>query len=382
MTLNLERAGYTLKHPEELLTPCLLVYPELIKSNLEAMLAIAGGASRLRPHVKTHKTPEIVQLALDSGIVKHKCATLREAEMLAECGVPDVLVAYPQVGPAIERFVQLVSQHGQTHFSTIVDDPGATKRLGLELDRQGLKLDVLVDIDNGMHRTGIPVDAGAAELCRLVAANDSMRFAGLHVYDGQNHQPSLAERQLAVAELLKPVIELVDQLASESITVPKLVCGGTPTFAVFAATFPDERPVAVEFSPGTCVLSDFNYGRDYPDLNGIRNAAVLMTRVISKQPGAEHFTCDLGNKAIAADPPSGERCHFLGLTDVALVKQNEEHLMVRCAEAQDLKVGDVLYALPAHICPTTALHQFIHPVEGGQIVGRWEVNARDRIYSI
>jgi D-serine deaminase-like pyridoxal phosphate-dependent protein len=382
VTSNLELAGYALQRPAELLTPCLLVYPELIKSNLQAMLAIAGGASRLRPHVKTHKTPEIVQLGLDAGILKHKCATLREAEMLAECGVPDVLVAYPQVGPAIERFVRLVKQHSQTRFSTIVDDLDATVQLGQEVDQHGLELDVLVDIDNGMHRTGVPVDAGAGDLCRFVATSKFLQFAGLHVYDGQNHQPDLAERQAAVAELLKPVLELVEQLGSESITVPKLVCGGTPTFAVFAAKFPKECPIPVEFSPGTCVLSDFNYGRDYPDLDGIRSAAVLMTRVISKQAGAEHFTCDLGNKAIAADPPAGERCHFLGLTNVELIKQNEEHLMVRCAEAKNLRVGDVLYALPAHICPTTALHRYIHPVEGGQIVGRWEVTARDRIYSI
>ncbi|MEM7477580.1 MAG: D-TA family PLP-dependent enzyme [Planctomycetota bacterium] len=374
-------ATYALQDPSKLITPCLLVYPTIIQRNLEASLRIAGSVERLRPHVKTHKTPEIVRMQLEMGITKHKCATLCEAQMLAEQGVADVLIAYPQIGPAIARFVRVVQEFPNTNFATLVDNLQAAQALEACLANSGRQADVLVDIDNGMHRTGIPAGAGAKAIYEFLHQSTSIRAAGLHVYDGQNHQPSLQERKDSVARLMQPVIALVQELEDAGMEVPKLVCGGTPTFGVFADFDLPGLKSKIECSPGTCVLSDFNYGRDYPDLEGIEHAAVVMTRVISKQPGSGQFTCDLGNKAIAADPPAGRRCHLLGLTDAVEVKQNEEHLMVRCQGADDFQVGDVLYAIPAHICPTSALHRHMHVIREGQHIDTWEVTARDRIYS-
>lgn len=375
----IEVETFALADPDSLITPCLLVYPERIRHNLELMLRIAGGTERLRPHVKTHKTPEIVQLELELGIVKHKCATLREAEMLAECGAKDILVAYPQLGPAIGKFVELANRYSETRFSTLVEHEEPARQL-IDSAASGGKVGIWIDIDNGMHRTGIPA-ARALSLVKLVSEASSVELRGLHVYDGQNHQPSRQEREQAVAELMQPVLQLIGECRTAGMEIPTLVCGGTPTFPVFAALSESELGVRIELSPGTSVLSDFNYGRDYQDLGEVQHAAVLMTRVISKQPDSGQFTCDLGNKAVAADPPAGTRCHFLGLKDVVQNKQNEEHLIVQCSEADKLKPGDVLYALPAHICPTVALHRFIHPVDDGDVIGRWEVTARDRLYS-
>ena len=115
-------AWYEVTSSDRLLTPCMLVYPDIIRRNLAEMIRIAGSVERLRPHVKTHKTPQIVKLALEAGIAKHKCATLLEAAMLAECGVPDVLIAYPIVGPAIDKLVQLMIQFPGTQFRCTVDN--------------------------------------------------------------------------------------------------------------------------------------------------------------------------------------------------------------------------------------------------------------------
>lgn len=376
----LELSNYELVDTSKLITPCVLVYPDLIRQNLEASLRIAGDVSRLRPHVKTHKTPQIVQMQLELGITKHKCATLCEARMLAEQSVGEILVAYPQVGPAIAKFCSLVREFSAVKLATIVDDMGCAKQLGECLASHDLQADVYLDIDNGMHRTGIPAGESAKAIFELLCDHPNMHAAGLHVYDGQNHQPSLTERQESVSELLKPILEMVEQLKASGREVPKLICGGTPTFGVFAGLDLQLEGTEIECSPGTCVLSDFNYGRDYPDLTGIQHAAVVMTRVISKQPGSGQFTCDLGNKAIAADPPAGSRCHFLGLDNAVEVKQNEEHLIVRCDNADDFQVGDVLYAIPAHICPTMALHRYVHVIRDGKHEDTWEVSARDRIY--
>ena len=121
-------APYTLADPSAVPSPALLFYPALIRQNLRRAVEIAGGPDRLRPHVKTHKTREIVRLWLDLGVGKHKCATLAEAEMLAECGAPDVLIAYPLVGPNAERLAGLAERFPKTRFSTLADDPTPSER--------------------------------------------------------------------------------------------------------------------------------------------------------------------------------------------------------------------------------------------------------------
>ncbi len=375
---------YRIANISELMTPCLLVYPDIIRSNLAEMLRIAGGATRLRPHVKTHKCADIVRMALAMGINKHKCATLAEAEMLANCGAPDVLIAYPQTGPSIEKLLDLTQLFAQTEFTTVVDNALALRELAAVTSRRGISLQVLIDIDSGMHRTGIAPDADAVELAREIVDCSTLRLVGLHVYDGHNHQSDLQERQSAVAALMQPVFQLVKQLRGEGIPIDKVVCGGTPTFPVFAEL---QVPVEImqggrlelELSPGTTVLSDFNYGKNYRDMSGIRHAAMLLTRVISK-PGKDLLTVDLGYKAVASDPPAGHRCSFPELPDVEQIQHSEEHLVLRTSAAGSYQVGDVLYAIPAHICPTVALHAQLQVVENGHVTGNWPVSARHRLY--
>ncbi len=108
---------YRLKDPSQVFSPSLLFYKDLIQSNIARTLAIAGGPERLRPHVKTHKTREIVRLQLAAGITKHKCATIAEAEMLASCNVPDVLFAYPIVGPNCGRVARLAAKFSRLRDS-------------------------------------------------------------------------------------------------------------------------------------------------------------------------------------------------------------------------------------------------------------------------
>src|SRR5262245_37196399 len=112
---------YLVKDPSAIFSPALLFYKDVIQHNIRRMIERAGGAHRLRPHCKTHKTREIVQMQLAVGVTKHKCATIAEAEMLAQVGVPDVLLAYPIVGPNCRRFAQLVQRYPKTQFATLAD---------------------------------------------------------------------------------------------------------------------------------------------------------------------------------------------------------------------------------------------------------------------
>src|SRR5262245_3094317 len=133
---------YRLTDPAAVFSPSLVFYPDLIRRNISRVIEMAGGPTRLRPHVKTHKTREIARMLLDAGVTRHKCATIAEAEMLATAGAPDVLIAYPLVGPNLGRLVALIRKYPNTKFSTLFDDPDATRALSAAMKAAGLTVEV------------------------------------------------------------------------------------------------------------------------------------------------------------------------------------------------------------------------------------------------
>jgi len=367
---------YRIEDTSEIFTPALLVFRELLEQNLGTMIRIAGRPDRLRPHCKTHKIAEIAQWQLAKGVAKHKCATLAEAEMLARTGVCDIFLAYNLVGPNIPRAVRLLQAYPDICLAVTADHPEPVAALGKAMHGAGLSIDVLLDIDVGMHRTGMEVGAEALALYRQIAGTPGLRPGGLHVYDGQNHQTAVAERRAAVHALWQRVVPFRDQLRSKGLPVPRIVAGGTGTFPVYAEI---DDPT-LELSPGTTVFYDAGYAAAFPDLP-FQLAALLLTRVIGR-PGPDRLTVDLGTKACASDPPAGRRLVFPDLPDAEQVLQNEEHLMLKTPRAEQFQPGDELLAIPWHICPTTALHKQVYVISAGRLVARWDVAARDRWLTI
>ena len=170
---------YVLANAAEVPSPALLVFPDRAAENIRRMVARAGSVGRLRPHVKTHKLPEVLRMHLDAGVTAFKAATPAECEMAASAGAPDVLLAYQPVGPAASRLVALAQAFPQTRFSTVVDDPAAARALGAAAVAAGLVLDVCVDIDCGMHRTGVEPGRDAEALYALLATTPGLRPAGM-----------------------------------------------------------------------------------------------------------------------------------------------------------------------------------------------------------
>jgi D-serine deaminase-like pyridoxal phosphate-dependent protein len=152
-----------------------------------------------------------------------------------------------------------------------------------------------------------------------------------------------------------------------------IVAGGTPTFPIHA-----RRP-EVECSPGTCVLWDAGYAASCPDLDFL-HAALVLTRVISK-PSNSRLCLDLGHKAIAAEKPH-PRVQFLNLPDANAVTHSEEHLVIETSRANEFAVGDVLYGVPRHVCPTVALHAEAVVIRNGIAEDKWKIAARDRRLSV
>jgi D-serine deaminase-like pyridoxal phosphate-dependent protein len=320
------------------------------------MIAMVGGRrERLRPHVKTHKMPDIVRLQMAHGINKCKCATIAEAEMAAQCGIEDVLIAYQPVGPKVARVARLIESFPKTRFSVIADDEQVLRSLPSSFE-------VLLDIDMGQHRTGVEPGETAAWLYRL-------RPGGLHIYDGHLSLADPAERKKAWDAALAPVLRLIKELSS----VPRIVAGGSPTFAFWA------RETDFECSPGTAFLWDHSYGNKLRDLDFLP-AALVLTRVVSK-PGSNRLCLDLGHKAIGPENPH-PRVHLLDLPEAMAVGHSEEHLVIETPHAATYRVGDCLYGVPAHICPTVALYATATVVKNGAASGLWKVTARDRTLTI
>jgi D-threonine aldolase len=371
------RPEYPLANVAEIASPVLVFHPALIARNIRATIAAAGGADRLRPHVKTHKTAEIVRMQLLAGVTKHKCATIAEAEMLAAADAPDVLISYPMIGPNVFRLSKLIAKYPGTAFSSIVDHPIQLVQLSKALADANQTIDVLIDLNVGMNRTGIAPGPEADDLYAKIATSPGVRPGGIHAYDGHNNAESLAEREALARTTLATVLAMRERHERAGRPVPRIVSGGTPGFPGYAQV----RDVpGLECSPGTYVLHDLGYGSKYPDL-GVVPAAVLVTRVVSR-PTPNRVTLDLGNKSVAADPPLAKRVYLLDFPDYTIVMHSEEHLVVETDGADRYLPGDVVYAIPSHVCPTVALHREALVAEGNRVVGRWTIAARDRFLSI
>jgi D-serine deaminase-like pyridoxal phosphate-dependent protein len=369
-------ARYAIADASDIFSPSLIVFRDLVEQNLAQMVRIARDPKRLRPHCKTHKMRAIIALQLAAGVTRHKCATVAEAEMLAEAGVRDIFLAYNPVGPNVRRVVRLAEKFPHVRLSVTADHPAPLAALGQVASAAGKTVEVLLDIDSGQHRTGIPVSPRARELYQQIAATKGVAPGGFHLYDGQNHQKDLAERRAAVMAGYEPAARLRDELVASGIPVPRIVAGGTGSFPIFAQL---DDP-AIELSPGTIIFNDAGYSEMFPDLE-FTPAALLLTRVISR-PTPNRVTCDLGYKAVASDPPAGNRLRFPDLPDAKAVLQNEEHLVLETEQAGRFEPGDELFAVPRHVCPTSALHKFVYVVSGGKLIGTWEVSARDRVLTI
>jgi D-serine deaminase-like pyridoxal phosphate-dependent protein len=370
--LNKEKnAWYEPKNPQNIFSPALLIYPHRIEANIQHLIEIAGDVGRLRPHVKTHKMAEVVTMHQKYGIDKLKCATIAEAEMVASCGVRDVLLAYQAVGPTQQRLVALARRFPDTQFGCLVDNEQVLRQLTAVLSPTEVQLNVWIDVDNGNGRTGISPGSAAENLAKLISDAPQLTFAGFHVYDGQFAGYAIDTRIEKVNEAFLPVYEMVKRLEAEGVEVNNIVAGGSPTFPVHALH------ADIDLSPGTYVLWDAGYSTICPELPFVP-AAVLLTRVVSK-PTVNRLCLDLGHKAVAAENPLDKRVRFLNAPEAKYIDQKEEHLVIEVANGEDFNLGDILYGVPWHICPTVALHQEATVIdENGAVTAQWPIVARNR----
>ena len=360
---------FTIKNIDEIDSPALVIYKERVQNNIRFLIGMVNGKlEHLRPHVKTNKISEVCSIMMEAGITKFKCATIAEAEMLALLKAPDVLLSYQPVGPKVNRLAALVEKYPATHFSCVVDNMQAAEYLSQVFAEKKLHLDVFIDLNTGMNRTGIPA-THATQLFEAVNLLPAVKVVGLHAYDGQISDTDVSNRKQHVDKGFSKVLILAAIIEAITKQPLKIVAGGSPTFPIYA-----ER-ADVECSPGTFVFWDWGYKNGMPD-EPFEYAALVITRIISIVD-THTITTDLGHKSVAAENPF-PRVHFLNAPEVTPISQSEEHLVARVADSSVYKTGDVLYGVPVHICPTVALYERAVVIENSIAADEWKVIVRDR----
>lgn len=364
-----EQAWYEINNADGLDTPAIAIYIERVKKNIATLIASIDDVSRLRPHVKTHKSPEVTRLMLDAGVTKFKCATIAEAEMLALAEAPDVLLAYQPVGPKAKRLLSLIQKYPSTKFSCLVDNKETASALSAVFLEDSRTVDVYIDLNVGMNRTGI-IPEDAFNLFKFSETYIGIQIVGLHAYDGHIRDVDFAERKRRCDEAFQKILDLQQKILSDANRKLIIVAGGSPTFSIHS------QRKEIECSPGTFVYWDKGYEQILAEQHYLP-AALIVTRVISK-PAADVICIDLGHKAIASESALPQRVSFLNAPNLKPAGHSEEHMVLSVEDGKNFKVGDVLYGVPYHVCPTVALHDQSAIVEGHVVVKYWETLSRNR----
>jgi D-serine deaminase-like pyridoxal phosphate-dependent protein len=359
---------------DEALTPALVIYPEIVASNLERTLALLGGdGSRWRVHIKTAKVGYTLRMLVERGFRKFKCATTLELLTACECGAEDVLFAYPSMGANARRVQELAAQFPQVRVSVLAENEDQMRQW------RGSRVGVFLDINPGMNRTGVEQNA-VAEIVELVRAiySAGLKFYGLHYYDGHLGGLAFEERAKAAHRGYDQLLKIVATLENGGMQVPEVITAGTPSFpaALSYAGFRGQSFVH-RVSPGTIVYCDATSLAQLPAEYGYRPAALVMARVVSR-PRAGTVTCDAGHKTVSADA-GVPTCVALGHPELTPLSPSEEHLPFSVADgARGPKIGDILYLLPRHVCPTVNNFDCALLVRDGEIEAVEKVSARGR----
>lgn len=363
-------AWFTINDTATLDSPAMVIYPERVKANIQLAISMAGDINRLRPHIKTNKSSGAINLMIAAGIRKFKCATIAEAELLALCGAGDVLLAYQPSGPKLQRFISLIQQFPATRYSCITDSLSAAREQSKAFASVGLNVPVYIDLNVGMNRTGIVPGEEARQLYSFLSGSPGVMPAGLHAYDGHIRGEDLNARTKDCDAAFALVSDFKKQLEDSGFNVPVTIAGGSPSFPIHA------KRKGVECSPGTFIYWDKGYLTSCPEQSFLP-AALVISRIVSL-PSRGKVCTDLGHKSVGSENEMGRRVFFLNADDLQPVSHSEEHMVADAPADHSYKVGDILYGLPWHICPTVALYERSFTVENGNITGEWKHEARDR----
>lgn len=357
-------------------TPCLVIESSVVDANIAAMSEVAKrNGVQLRPHAKTHKLPEMAARQIAAGAAGITVAKISEAEVMAAGGITDIFVAYPLVAASkIERAVRL-SQAG-VRLIVGADSLEGAKRISDAAVREGVELEIRLEIETGLRRTGVRID-DAVQLAKQITALDGIRLTGIFTYRGAMYNgTSTLDLRAAGHEEGLIMASVATVLRSEGLAIQDVSVGSTPT-AAYAA----EVGGVTEIRPGTYIYQDrmqAAFGVSTID----DCAGAVMATVISR-PSDDLIVIDGGSKTFATDVQPGTSPlylqgfgHIVGAPDAVLERMTEEHGMIRVRTDAVYRVGDVIRIIPNHICSTVNLHSFVYIADAAGQMRKAAVAAR------
>jgi len=365
-------ARYRISDTDDLLTPALVLYPDAIASNIACTLRLLhGDANRWRVHVKTAKFAYTLRALVERGVRNFKCATTLELLLACRSGAGDILLAYPVMGASARRAREIAAEFPHIKFSVLAENEAQLQQW------RGSSFGIFLDINSGMNRTGIEQNHAEKVLQLVRAVRDAgLAFRGIHYYDGHLgnlHEPA----RTAVAHAgYDSLLKILSEIEASGMTIPEVITSGTPSFPC-SLTHAGLRAGRFlhRVSPGTVTYNDATSLAQLPSAHGYRPAALVLARVVSNpRPGI--FTCDAGHKAVSADA-GVPTCLVLGHPELTPLPPSEEHLPLAVKEgAVGPEVGDLIFLLPRHVCPT--VNNFDHALlaQDGQILSVETVSAR------
>lgn len=351
-------------------TPALVIDAGALERNIARMAAyFRGSRAVLRPHAKTHKSPQIAHMQLEAGAVGITCAKLGEAEILAQAGIRDLLVANQVVGE--QKIARLVRLARYARVTVCVDDAANAEQISAAAQAAGTSVGILVEVDIGMRRCGVEPGEPALALARRVVELPGLVFRGLQGYEG--HLVTVrerAERERRVREAMAPLIETRRLIESAGIPVELVSGGGTGTYDITS-----QIEGFNEIQAGSYVFMDATY-RKVEGPGSVFEPAIFLWSTIISRPAPDRAVADIGLKTATPELGLPEAADLAGVTVLGL---SEEHARLRLeGEARGLRPGDKLRFLPGHVCTTVNLHDRYVVVRDGIVEAIWPVAARGR----
>jgi len=351
---------------DELDTPALILDLDVLRANLDRMAQLFAKTSvRLRPHAKTHKTPNIALMQLERGAIGIACAKLGEAEVLAAGGVRGLLLTTEVVGDTKIR--RLVGVSKQVAMTVVVDDFSAAERISDAATAAGLRLDCLVDVNVGQNRTGIEPGEAALNLARKIQTLKGLTLTGLQGYEGHlQFVAEIEERRRLNAQSMQLLTHTASLLAENGLRVDVVSTAGTGTCQM-AAGFSG----ITEVQPGSYIVMDTQYNA----VQGVdfKTSLTVLTSVVSvNRPNA--VIVDAGYKAVSTDAGQPK---VRGM-DGDFTTQGDEHGKITFASGNPLSLGDRVELLPSHCDTTINLYDVYHVVSEGRVIALWPILGRGR----
>ena len=359
-------------------TPALLIDLDIVRRNLEQMQKKADKFGvALRPHIKTHKIPELAQLQMSLGAMGITVAKVSEAEVMAEAGIKDIFIANQVVSE--KKLNRLVALKKKVDLSVGLDSGLAAEKLSAIFAASGMTMEYLIEVNSGLNRCGVLPGRDAVELYQAIAALPCLRFKGIFTHAGQVYGAASLDEVMEISrQESKIMVETARALEQAGTSAEIISVGSTPTMKVW-----EGHQGVNEIRPGNYIFHDaiqISLG-----VATLEECALSIVATVISRPARQRAVIDGGSKAFSSDRGAHGREMASGFGIVlgkkaTLARLSEEHGIMSLDPDEDLEIGDRVRVIPNHACATVNLFDRAYGIRGGMLAEEFNIAARGKVH--